>query len=195
MVHRLVRLALDRASSARRDERGAVLVFVAIVMTAMMGFAALVIDLGNARQQDRQAEAAADAAALAGAQKIEDFGGTFTGSTSQWQAVVGQVKLYAQHNFGVSAVSWQGCTDAHAFSFHPDVINNNTCISTDLGYWPAPTHGETSLTNRIRVVLPETVIPTGFGRVLGRDSLQVDAVSVSGVQRGLIRTVRGISGA
>lgn len=47
-----------------------VLVFMAILLVALLVVAAIVVDLGNARQQKRQAMAAADAGALAGAQAL-----------------------------------------------------------------------------------------------------------------------------
>ena len=49
------------------DERGAVLVHAAIAMLALMAFNALVIDYGALWVSRRQAQNAADAAALAGA--------------------------------------------------------------------------------------------------------------------------------
>jgi Flp pilus assembly protein TadG len=52
------------------DERGVVLVIVAIMMTVFLGMAALAIDVGYFDQQQRQAQSAADAAALAGAAGI-----------------------------------------------------------------------------------------------------------------------------
>jgi Putative Flp pilus-assembly TadE/G-like len=53
-----------------RDESGFAIVFVALMMTVILAVAAIVIDLGNARQQNREAVAAADAGALAGAQAM-----------------------------------------------------------------------------------------------------------------------------
>jgi len=47
-----------------------VLVLVAIMMTAFMGMAAIAIDVGSLDQAQRQAQGAADAAALAGAQVL-----------------------------------------------------------------------------------------------------------------------------
>jgi hypothetical protein len=49
------------------DERGAVLAVVALLMTTILGFAALAVDLGYARQRKAQAQNSADFAALAGA--------------------------------------------------------------------------------------------------------------------------------
>ncbi len=53
-----------------RRERGVVIVIMSIVLLALLVIAAIVVDLGNARQQQRQAVAAADAGALAGAQAL-----------------------------------------------------------------------------------------------------------------------------
>src|SRR5262245_46304157 len=50
-----------------RDEQGATLVLYTIAMVAMMGMAALAIDLGMLRKAKAEAQRAADAAALAGA--------------------------------------------------------------------------------------------------------------------------------
>jgi Flp pilus assembly protein TadG len=52
---------------ARRDERGAVAVFVAICAVMLFGFAAYAIDAGNAWQTRRNIVTASDAAALAAA--------------------------------------------------------------------------------------------------------------------------------
>jgi hypothetical protein len=53
-----------------RDQRGSVIVFVAIMLTVLIGFAALAVDIGNSRQQKREAQVASDAGALAGAYAI-----------------------------------------------------------------------------------------------------------------------------
>jgi hypothetical protein len=48
-----------------REEGGAVIVIVAVLLTAFLSSGALAIDLGSARQSETQAQSAADAAALA----------------------------------------------------------------------------------------------------------------------------------
>jgi Putative Flp pilus-assembly TadE/G-like len=62
------------ARVADHDEQGAVLVFVMIAMTMFLGILALVVDLGVARQNRLQSQASTDAAALAAAQDLPDFG-------------------------------------------------------------------------------------------------------------------------
>ncbi|HWJ54869.1 MAG TPA: pilus assembly protein TadG-related protein, partial [Vicinamibacterales bacterium] len=52
--------------AARRRQRGAVLVHVAVAMTGLLAFSALTIDLGSLWVARGQAQNAADAGALAG---------------------------------------------------------------------------------------------------------------------------------
>ena len=57
-----------------RNKRGGVLVLYTVAMVAMMGMAALAIDLGMLRKSRAEAQRAADAAALAGASAFQlDF--------------------------------------------------------------------------------------------------------------------------
>jgi hypothetical protein len=53
-----------------RSESGQAIVFVAFILTALVGMAALVIDVGSWYQADRRLQTAADAAALAGVQEL-----------------------------------------------------------------------------------------------------------------------------
>ena len=62
-----------------RDERGVIAVMFALLLVVMLSITALVIDLGNARQQRRVAQASADAAALAGGEAIESGMNTTNG--------------------------------------------------------------------------------------------------------------------
>ena len=72
-----------------RDESGQAFVFVAAILTALVGMAALVVDVGSWYQADRRLQTAADAAALAGAQELPL-------EPSDAKSVAEQ---YAQHNY------------------------------------------------------------------------------------------------
>jgi Flp pilus assembly protein TadG len=61
---------LNRLRRRGQDESGVVLVLVAIMMVAILGMAALAIDVGSFYQAQRQAQAAADAGALAASQDL-----------------------------------------------------------------------------------------------------------------------------
>jgi hypothetical protein len=51
-------------------DRGAAVMLFALTLTVLVGMAAFAIDLGNARQESRHAQASSDAGALAGAQDL-----------------------------------------------------------------------------------------------------------------------------
>lgn len=61
--------SISRTIRRRRDETGAITVIVAIAMTAVLGMAALVIDIGAAQARKAQLQDAADAAATGLAQR------------------------------------------------------------------------------------------------------------------------------
>ena len=64
--HKLARRKVDRS----QDERGQVIVLMVLMMIVLLGFAALVVDVGYAYYAQRSLQASADAAALAGAQEL-----------------------------------------------------------------------------------------------------------------------------
>jgi hypothetical protein len=151
--------AIDRPAGGRERERGATIVIAGLVMTALLGFAALVIDIANATQVRRQAQNTADAAALAGAQDLPDGA-----------AVVATVKDYAERNLDIAPEDWAGCSDLEALSQHPDGVNTNTCISIDAAF------------ERVRVSLPERDVATYFGGVFGVEKLSVSASAIAEAQ-------------
>ncbi len=67
-----------------KENRGAVLVLVAILMTTILGFTALAIDIGNLVMVRNQLQNAADAGALAGAAELyDDYGTAIQASANQ----------------------------------------------------------------------------------------------------------------
>ncbi|MFN8025855.1 MAG: pilus assembly protein TadG-related protein [Acidimicrobiia bacterium] len=203
MVHRLQRVAVTGTRSPLRkfraflagraeEERGAVAVMVAIMLTVMLGICALVVDLGNARQQRRAAQNSADAAALAAGETVEAGNGTI-----DWNAVVAQVKKYALVNDGIPTSAWNGCTDSGALTYRPDSTSSNACISADRSTWPAVGAGTVGDTpNRIRIKLPSTSVKTYFGKALGISSLTTGATAQAKVVMTVnqILTVEHIAG-
>jgi hypothetical protein len=70
MIEPLVR-RVERKSGGRGEE-GFSMILVALIMVTLLVMVALVVDLGNSRQQKRHAQAIADAAALSGAGSLTD---------------------------------------------------------------------------------------------------------------------------
>jgi hypothetical protein len=137
-----------------RDERGAVLVMFTIVLTVLVAFSALAIDLGYAREKKRQVQNAADAAALAAAQTLPNA----SSADSTAQSVTGQ-------NLDGVTWNWSTCTDSQA------LVNNagHACISFDTSY------------TQVRVRVPTITMPTFFARAIGFNSLTTHAAAVAGI--------------
>lgn len=150
-----------------KNEEGATLIFVAISLFMIMGFAALAIDGGLGFNERRQDQAAADAAVMAAA---------LSGGMTNDQ-IVATVRDYANANLTNGQVfdltDWAACTDPDRMNFPPLVFTpivasgiTYDCISVTSG-----TH--------VRVKLPTTSVSTTFGRVLGVNSLDTSAAAIA----------------
>ncbi len=104
---------LSRAER-RRNERGAVAIVTAMVAMVLFIVAALVVDLGLARDARRQSQNAADSASLAAANVL--YGNTVK---PDFAAAVAAAKAYAAQNFGITAADWSACTDPSALRYQP----------------------------------------------------------------------------
>jgi Flp pilus assembly protein TadG len=76
------------SSRVRREEGGQVIAFMAISLVAVIAMAAFVVDVGNFYRSHRQLQAAADAAAMAGADKLPDVAAATT-AAQQYSASAG----------------------------------------------------------------------------------------------------------
>src|SRR5262245_26936478 len=63
---------MEHAEMRKHSERGQSMVLTVVFMVVLLGFAALVVDVGSWYRAHRSAQATADAAALAGAQVLPD---------------------------------------------------------------------------------------------------------------------------
>jgi hypothetical protein len=162
---------------ARRLERGATAILVALSLFLLLGFAAIAIDLGLGFNERRQDQTAADIGVMAGAietlgpnHQIRDLILDFTRrnviatyTSADWQA------------------RWEGCMDpgrvelnADGFNFQPvaapagwDTPSGRLdCISFDAGGY-------------VRVNLPQLEFETTFGQLMGIDELETSAAAVA----------------
>lgn len=142
----------------RRSQSGAVAVVVGFVSLALFVLAALVVDLGDARDVRRQAQAAADASALAAVNALYLNGGI--ANTSQ---AVAAAKSYAAANYGTTDAQWAACTDPNKPPAY--VAVGGPCISIDQAVQPTT----------VRVKLPDKRVGTPFASVIGVHSVPVAA--------------------
>ena len=145
--------------SRRRSEDGVVAILVALITCfVLFGVAALVVDLGLARDTKQASQIASDASALAAATALYPDN---TG-VPNFVAAVSAAKSYAEKNFGVNATTgWSGCVDSGAQAYRPDA--GNQCISFDAATSPT----------KVRVVMPSRSVSASFGAVYGASTYTI----------------------
>jgi Flp pilus assembly protein TadG len=156
----------------RRDERGAVAVLVAAGLVALVGFGALVVDVGFYFYAQRVVQASAQAAALAGAQGL-GFGGTPLTTANTYSAASGDKNAVAHLSVTVVSTStFLSCATNWATSAGVPCSINQTppCVSGN----NTQCNGSTSGANLLTVTETATV-PTFFGRIFGINSIPVTA--------------------
>lgn len=146
--------------AARRDEGAVTLITVILMSVVLLGIVSLVVDLGLARDTRRQAQNAADSAALAAGNSLAT-GGTVT-------TAVAAAKSLAQKNFGTTPADWSTCTDAAKLAYVPS--GGTPCISFDSA---TPT--------AVRVLVPVRPVLTPFAGIWGTSSVPVQAAAKVGV--------------
>lgn len=163
------------AAPERADERGAVAIVVAVVASVLFVTAALVIDLGLARDTRRQAQNAADASVLAAANALFPDSLTCTAGAATppcFTDATGVAMSYAETNYAVKTEQWSGCTDPLALPYRPA---GTSCISFDTS---------AAAVSEVRVVVPTRTNDTAFGGVAGVEEIAVAARAQAAVSPG-----------
>lgn len=151
-----VRVA-DRPSLRQRRprrERGGIVVFFGLVLSVLLGFTGLAIDVARVHDLQTDLQIAADSAALAGARELPDGIDAAT-----------VVKEYVQKNIGLPASAWVGCVDPDALNLLPNA--NHSCISMSEGG------------NHLRVRIPTRNLDTLFLRAIGTGQTKVGATATA----------------
>lgn len=148
---------------ADEGERGVVVIWMALMMVVLLGMAALVLDLGYARETKRQVQNAGDAAALGAAQALPNLTSTEA-----------QAKSLTATNLSGAASDWASCQDATPLA----VTSATRCISFDSSF------------TQVRVRVPDDVLPTWFAKVLGVDSVSVHAAAVAQIVSAGLGTIQ-----
>ena len=112
---------------SRRDERGQVIPLVALALVALIIMTAIAVDGGNARQNRRNAQAAADAGALAGAKALD------TGVTVPANCGSTDVRCIAAYYTFQSAGVTVGSTMPTLLTCNTSPGTNQTCSRYVLG--------------------------------------------------------------
>ncbi len=148
------------------EDRGAVAILVSVFSIVMFVVAALIVDLGMARVTRRDAQNAADAAALAAANALYP-----SGSTPDFTAAVTAAKAFASSNYGTTAADWSGCSTTQSLPYTP--AGESRCISFDSATTPV----------NVRVIVPGKHVSSFFGGAVGYRGMDVSAMAQALVDR------------
>lgn len=159
-----------------RDERGAVTTLVAtLVMSGVLfGIAALVVDLGLARDTRQASQIASDASALAAANALYPITKCKNPSGTQppcFTDAVAAAKSYATANYAVTTTSWGACTDTAHLTYTPDATT--PCISFDSATKPT----------KVRVQMPTRKVPASFAVTAGVSEIPISSSAGATVEK------------
>ncbi len=150
---------------------------MALVLVALLAFAAFAIDLGAAWAERRTDQSGADAGVMAGAIEI------VVGAPTQAE-VVDVVRDYVERNIGLPAASpdWLTCVDPGRGASYTPLVDSggNTidCISVT-------TDGPGGPSVILRTKVPDQQVDTFFAPVIGIDTLTVDAEAEAEIKAGI----------
>lgn len=168
-----------------RAEQGATAIFVAAALLLLMGMAAIAIDVGAGFNERRQNQTAADVAALAGA--LENLGDDAAVRGAVFELVADNLtRTYSPTDW---QAQWESCMDTERADF-----NSIGFLFTPVdapATWSAATIDCISIDPRgyVRVRVPDQLLDTTFGRVLGVSQLTTQADAIARV---LARGVGGV---
>jgi hypothetical protein len=149
-----------------REDGGAVAVMTAILAVVLLSLAALVVDLGLARDSRRQAQNTADAAALAAANALYATTAPNLNQPGDFDAAVEAAKEYAASNYGVTEGEWASCSTDQALPYVHATSGTN-CISFNAFLYPRD----------VLVVVPVRNTPVFFGGVVGYEGTSISALA------------------
>lgn len=153
---------------ATSEDRGVSMIFVAITLLVLMGFAALAVDYGLGVTERRLDQNSVDTAALSGGVELIVSGDP--------QGMVDTIKTYVNNNLDrtVTNADWAACTDPGALATLstsiPGVTNGSPCIS--LG-----DSDDGVAFGRLRVRVPNQTTEAVFSRLIGSLGLTTSAVA------------------
>jgi hypothetical protein len=135
-------------------------------MVMIFGFAAVVIDLGAARDIRREAQVASDASALGGAGVLYNVEAD---GTYNFGRAVDKAKQLATLNYGTTEAQWVSCSDPGNLGHSPagETTASTQCISFDSSSNP----------KKIRVKVPDVTSPTYFAGVIGQSGPSVSGAA------------------
>jgi hypothetical protein len=175
----------------QRDERGAVAIIISLfTVFTLFGLAALVVDLGYARDQKQAQQISTDSAALAGANVLYRTGGS-TGCTVSpcFKQAVQAVEAYTQKNFpGITNAMWSSCTDANKGYVYTGAVDAGYVTSNCISFFDNSNNPNSTQPTKVRVLSPAVSNPTFFAGLTGQASVSLQTSARAKLQPGQNRS-------
>ena len=149
------------------SERGSVAITVALSLTMLLGFAALVVDIGLNWATRTSAQTAADSAALAGASSLLSDGGV---------AAITTVETFLNRNVG----GLVELPDDAGWATDGNVGNGEVVCWTMPNPVPGPGAACPDGSNALQVTTPPIVVRYAFASVLGKTTSSIRARAAAG---------------
>jgi hypothetical protein len=150
-------------------ERGAITIFVAMALLTLLAFSAFVVDYGIMWVSRRQAQNAADAAAMAGARSLPINGGTNAEATAAAVAFAGQSAIWGQYPAAADVA-----VSPLPFACPAGTSGGGACIRVDVLRGTLDRDGNAH----------GNTLPTAFGALLGLTSQGVRATATAQAAQG-----------
>jgi hypothetical protein len=156
--------AMDRRCLATPSrERGTVAILVAASLLALMGFAALAVDLGAGWNERRQDQSASDVASMVAVQFARGSSNIATAANNGANEAIAVANASLDRPF--TPADWAACVDPDRPAKYTRVSGISPCVSF------------TANLQEARVRTPIAEVATNFGRVLGATSIDTDAAA------------------
>lgn len=168
--------------SAVQSERGAAAVLVAAALLALVGFAAVAVDLGMGFNERRQDQTASDSGVLAGAVGFALGEGTSENVSSVLSYA--RQNLPTTYNDGDWEALWEACTDPDrvAFDLGDGTFANFSPLPKPAAWGSGTLDCISSGSSYIRVRMPNQEVATTFARIWGIQSLETNAAAVARIE-------------
>ena len=163
--------SVDFPSGPPASERGAAALFIASCLVLLLGMAAFAIDYGFGLNERRVDVAAADIGVMAGA--VESLGSTAD--------IRDQVLSFTRLNLSTVYTNaewqsqWEGCQDTELATLNASGFNFISVAAPTGWTVQSPWCISTDPAGFVRVRLPDQIVETYFGRVLGVQELATNA--------------------
>jgi hypothetical protein len=167
-----------------RRPRGQILVIFALAVTVLIGFAALVVDIGLKMSTERRFQSVADAASLAGAQELQPLTRT-SPVTSTMQTSARTQALTLIRDLLIAGAPAPSC-DPTADVVDCDLPGGEFRISIKT---PSPSCTDCDPERAVQVKIQEPAHPTTFARLFGQSTWDLQRTSVAGLSFGKSYTI------